>query len=104
MRDEGQGQGLVIAEGERPLPQNLIDFIVGKGNHRAAIGGQSVLEFVVTVETRDFFDQIDLALYVKAPTGEMHAKFGLTLSFRNESETETLQETVDETGIETRAQ
>src|SRR5689334_12863093 len=56
------------------------------------------------MQARNLFDYIDLAFYVEAPAGDGHAEFGVLLAFRNQDESETLQQTINLAGIQIAAE
>ena len=63
----------MIAGGQQKLANGCLLGRVRKLQHCAGEGGQRIREAVVAVDTRDFFDEIDLALQVKPPTGQRDA-------------------------------
>ena len=67
------GDSFVIAGGQQKLANGCLLGRVWKLQHRAGKGGQRIREAVVAVDTRDFFDEVDLALQVKPPTGQRDA-------------------------------
>ena len=47
------------------------------------------------MQARNLFDDIDLAFYVEAPAWNRDAKLGILLSFRNQDESQALEQTID---------
>src|ERR1700676_4147992 len=52
------------------------------------------------MQARDFFDQIDLALYIQAPAGNADGKIRVTAPFRHQLETQLLQNAKNLVGLQ----
>src|SRR5579862_3426934 len=66
----------------------------------AAVSGQSVSELIVAVQARDFFDDIDLALHITPPAGNVHAELRVSLAFRDERESQPLEQAENLSSLE----
>ena len=67
---EGAGDGFAVAEGEEAGADGGFGGGGGMGDDDAG-GGEGVGEAVVAVDASDLFDEIDLALEVETPGGEL---------------------------------
>ena len=70
MGGEGAGDGFAVAEGEEAGADGGFFCGGGMGDDEAA-GGEGVGEAVVAVDAGDLFDEVDLALEVETPGGEL---------------------------------
>ena len=64
---------------------------------------QRIRKVVVAVQSGNFFDQVNLSLYVKPPGWNASEKFGRRAGFRNQFESETIQDRDDLVYFELRA-
>ena len=70
MGGEGAGDGFAVAEGEEAGADGGL-FCGGGVGDDGECGGEGVGEAVVAVDSGYFFDEVDLALEVEAPGGEL---------------------------------
>ncbi len=71
-RTEGAGDGFVKSGSEQRAADGGFGFGPRQGLHAFAECGKRVSEAVVSVDARDFFDEIDFAFEVEAPTGKLN--------------------------------
>ena len=73
---EGAGDGFAVAEGEETGADG--GFFAGGGvGDDGEWGGEGVGEAVVAVDAGDLFDEVDLALEVETPGGELDVEGGV---------------------------
>ena len=98
-RTEGAGDGFVESSGEQSAADGGFGFSPRQGLYAFAERGQSVGEAVVAVDACDFFNEVDFAFEIEAPTGECGAPrlafFGGTL-WRSEGAAEAGEGGFDE--------
>src|SRR5579864_8396660 len=104
MRDECQRYRLVVSQCERVPAQPRINRRMRQLHNRAAVRGQGVREFVVSMQPRNLFDDVDLALHIQPPTRNVYAELCISLSFGNKGESQALQQTEDQSSIQVGSQ
>src|ERR1035438_4838735 len=72
--DEGDRNALVVAEREHGLANLRILRLVGQRDDCPDKRGQRVGKLVVSVDARQFLQQVNLALHVETPRGNLYAE------------------------------
>src|SRR6267378_2289072 len=92
MRDKCQGHRLVVSQSQSPSPQSRVLSRIRRLGDRSAVSRQRILELVISVQSRNLFNQINFAFHVEPPTRDVHGKLFPLLSCWNQGETKPLQD------------
>src|SRR5271157_2055251 len=93
LRDERDRDGLVVPEREHGVAHLRVLWLVRQGHYRAGKGRQRVGKFVVAMDARQLFQQINLALHVETPGWNLDAE--VAAGYPREAETEATQDALD---------
>ena len=70
--DESKRDGFIVSQGEQRRAQLGIRGGLGQFHHAAYERGQAIAEVVVAVDAGDFFNEVDFALNVQTPGGQLY--------------------------------
>src|ERR1019366_8069599 len=92
-RNKGQRNGFVVTERQQSRAQPRVFVRIGQFPNLAAVGGKRVWKLVVSVQPRQFFDDVDLALDVETPARDVDQVS--IFAARKHRETETSKDAAD---------
>ena len=94
-RNERQRHSFVVSQREQGRTHLAMLLRFWLLDHFAREGWQGVREFVIAVGASDLLDQIDLALDIQSPRGNLYRELGCVRLFRSDVEPQPLQESHD---------
>ena len=100
VRNECQRHRFVVAERQQRSSKLVVFLRIRRFHHCPGIRRQRIGEFVVAVQARDLFDQIDLAFHVQTPARNVDGEIRVAAPLRHQLKTQLLQNAENFVGLE----